>query len=390
MDSKNLPNFRTTMQLDLSSPAIGILEFQPVLKLAESPSLPPAATAPCATTEKFLTLFEEITGWKAEFIESKQSLRRREISSSKTEPIEGRFEITDMSLAWPAKKPTCHRGKCDEIVGLVERLVGELQTTQMDFKRAQSALAAFDPAAEVNDENLMDSFVPKFLSEANRSELGNGSETVLSNRSADDDFEVEQFVGDSAVSLVAPPFAGWSFGGATGIVGNYYLDWTVDEEERISLVAGEIDSESDTGREATLTIDPLTQEYRLVPSGVLTPREDDFTVFYLWNEKTESLHPIEPGETWSHLGEGEAIVATTNGAMKELNTLKYSNSRQLAEAGVEKAGFRDFENLDCNLAALGRSQFSKPHAESLKAAELATFFRQTSGSTQPLLVLKRD
>ena len=94
------------MQLDLSPPVAEMFEFQPILKIVESPSLLPAATAPCAKTGKFLTLFEEITGWKAEFIESKQSLRRREISSSKTEPIEGRFEITDMSLDWPAKKAT--------------------------------------------------------------------------------------------------------------------------------------------------------------------------------------------------------------------------------------------------------------------------------------------
>jgi hypothetical protein len=58
-----------------------MFEFQPLLKIVDSPSLPPSASAPCATTGKFLTLFEEITGWKAEFIESKQSLRRREISS---------------------------------------------------------------------------------------------------------------------------------------------------------------------------------------------------------------------------------------------------------------------------------------------------------------------
>jgi hypothetical protein len=378
------------MQLDISSPPAGMFQFQPILKLVDFPSLPPAASAPCATTGKFLTLFEEITGWKAEFTESKQSLRRREISSSKTEPIEGRFAITDMSLDWPAKKPTCHRAKCDELVSLVEQLVGELQTTQMDLKRAQSALVAFDPAAEINDENLIDSFVPKFLSESNRNESVGDSASDLSDRSADGDFEVEQFVGDSAVSLVAPPFAGWSFGGATGIVGNYYLDWTVDEEERISLVAGEIDSETDADREATLTIDPLTQEYRLGSPGVQTPNGNDFTVFYLWNERTESLHPIESGETWSNLLPNEAIVATTNGAMRELDTLKYSHCRQLAEAGVEKAGFRESENSDCNLAALGRSQFSKPHAESIKAAELATFFRQTTGSSQPLLILKRD
>ncbi len=390
MDLKKLPNFRIAMQLDLSSPAAEMFQFQPILKIMESPSLLPAAPAPCAKTGKFLTLFEEITGWKAEFIESKQSLRRREISSSKTEPIEGRFEITDMSLDWPAKKATCHRGKCNELVSLVEQLVGELQTTKMNLKRAQSALAAFDPAAEVNDDNLMDSFVPKFLSETNRSEAGNRSEIKLSNRSEDDGFEVEQFVGESAVSLVAPPFDGWSFGGATGIVGNYYLDWAVDEEERISLIAGEIESESDSGREAKLTIDPLTQEYRLARSGVQAPRGEDFRVFYLWNEKTESLHPIELVENWSRLGESEAIIATTNEALRDLDTLQYSNCRQLFESGIPKAECRVSENLDFEIGEFKSSQLLESKVESYKAADLATFFRQTTGGTQPLLVLKRD
>ena len=63
------------MHLDLNSPSAEMSQFQAILKLADSPSLPPAATAPCATTGKFLTLFEEITGWKVEFIESKQRER---------------------------------------------------------------------------------------------------------------------------------------------------------------------------------------------------------------------------------------------------------------------------------------------------------------------------
>ena len=378
------------MQLDLSFPSAEMFEFQPLLKIVDSPSLPPAASAPCATTGKFLTLFEEITGWKAEFIESKQSLRRREISSSKTEPIEGRFEIKDMSLNWPAKTPTCHRAKCDELVGLVEQLVGQLHTTQMDLKRAQSALVAFDPAAEINDENLIDSFVPKFLSESKRVEAASNAANQPSVFHEDDDFEVEQFVGDSAVSLVAPPFSGWSFGGATGIIGNYYLDWTVDGEERISLVAGEIDSELDSGREATLAIDPLTQEYRLGSSDALMPAGNDLNVFYLWNERTESLHPIESGERWCSLRAHEAIVATTNGSIRELDTVKYSNSQRQNDSAAQEDDLCKSENPECGVAVLEQSRSAQPYVRSLGAVELATFFRQSTGSSQPVLVLKRD
>ena len=378
------------MQLDLNSPSAEMSQFQAILKLADSPSLPPAATAPCATTGKFLTLFEEITGWKVEFIESKQSLRRRETLHSKSEPIEGRFEITDMSPNWPAKKPTCHRAKCDELMSLVEQLVGQLQTTQKNLKRAQAALIAVDPAEKSNGQNQIDHFVPKFSSESKRIDSVGGSVSACSDLATDDDFEAEQFLGDSAFSLVAPPFVGWSFGGATGIAGEYYLNWTVDEEERISLVAGRIDSKIEGARIATLTIDPLTQEYRFVSSEVPMSPSNDFTFFYLWSERTESLHPIESGETWSNLLPDESIVATTNGAMRELDTLKYFNCRHLTEAGVQKVGYQESNLSDCNLSLFECSQNSLTSAASIKAAELATFFRQTAGNAHPLLVLKRD
>jgi hypothetical protein len=299
-----------------------------------------------------------------------------------------------MSLNWPAKTPTCHRAKCDELVGLVEQLVGQLHTTQMDLKRAQSALVAFDPAAEINDENLIDSFVPKFLSESKRVEAASQAANQPSVFHEDDDFEVEQFVGDSAVSLVAPPFSGWSFGGATGIIGNYYLDWTVDGEERISLVAGEIDSELDSGREATLAIDPLTQEYRLGSSDALMPAGNDLNVFYLWNERTESLHPIESGERWCSLRAHEAIVATTNGSIRELDTVKYSNSQPNSQRQNDSAAQEDdlckSENPECGVAVLEQSRSAQPYVRPLGAVELATFFRQSMGSSQPVLVLKRD
>jgi hypothetical protein len=248
---------------------------------------------------------------------------------------------------------------------------------------------ACDPEAEINDENLIDSFVPKFLKESKRNQPLCDSASDLSDPPGDDDFEVEQFVSDSAVSLVAPPFAGWSFGGATGIVGNYYLDWTVDELERISLVAGEIDSGLEAGREATLTIDPLTQEYRLGSSDVQTPMDDDLTFFYLYNERTESLSPIQSGDDWCSLGANEVIVATTNGALMELDIVNCSNCQQLAEVGVQTGDTRDPWNSEAKLMEHQNPRFS-PNAELSKAADLATFFRQTTGNSQPLLVLKRD
>lgn len=106
-------------------------------------------------------------------------------------------------------------------------------------------------------------------------------------------------------------------------------------------MAGRIDLEMEGARIATLTIDPLTQEYRFASSEVQTPPSNDFTVFFLWNERTVSLHPIESGETWSNLLPDEAIVVTTNEAMGELDTFKYFNCRQPAESGGQKVGFRE-------------------------------------------------
>ncbi len=164
----------------------------------------------------------------------------------------------------------------------------------------------------------------------------------------------------------------------------------MDEEERISLVAGRIDSEREGVRAATLTIDPLTQEYRFVSSEVPMSTRNDFTFFYLWSERTESLHPIESGKTWSNLLPDESIVATTNGAMRELDTLKYFNCRHLTEAGVQKVGYHESNLSDCDLSLFECSQNSLTSAASIKAAELATFFRQAAGDAHPLLVLRRD
>jgi hypothetical protein len=182
------------------------------------------------------------------------------------------------------------------------------------------------------------------------------------------------------------PFAGFSFGGATVIAGDYYLDWTVDEEESISLMAGRIDSEIEGDRIATLTIDPLTQEHRSVSSKVQTLASSDFTVLYLWNERTESLHPIELGKTLYDLLPDEA----TNEAMGELDTFKYFNCRYPVEAGGQKVGFRESGISDFNLSVFECCLNSLPSADSSEAAELTTFFRQTAGSSHPSLILKGD
>ena len=156
-------------------------------------------TAPCPTTGNLLELFEEITGWKAEFHESNSSLQRRKSSSSKSEPAQGNLSIVDMSEHWPPQKPTCHRGKCDQFIALLDRLVGEHQSAEVELNRIQSALLAFDVTAEIEDDALVDSFVPKFELVANSEAESSVSKDADDVEQLDDDFEVHQHVAENSL-----------------------------------------------------------------------------------------------------------------------------------------------------------------------------------------------
>ena len=81
--------------------------------------------APCPVSAELMNLFEDITGWKIEFAESRASHHRRKMAEEQGAEqqgaddqaiIEGIFSIVDMSEKWPAQKPTCHRAKCDDLV----------------------------------------------------------------------------------------------------------------------------------------------------------------------------------------------------------------------------------------------------------------------------------
>ena len=151
---------------------------QPQLSLFSVPQIDNVAIpqaqqvkAPCRTTEKLMAVLEEITGWKTEFEESGASYRRRSQDEAVDLPAEGTFSIVDMSADWPANKFTAHRGKCDQLVRLVSDLVGELQSAKLEVSRLRSVLAVMPggSAEGLGDEDLVDSFIPKF----NRVETGN-------------------------------------------------------------------------------------------------------------------------------------------------------------------------------------------------------------------------
>ncbi len=290
--------------------------FSPKLQLSTFTSkgsalaVKPTAKAPCSVTGRMLDLFEEITGWKAEFEESKPSYRRRSQTGMENEPAEGSFTIVDMSAEWPAKKSTCHRGKCDELVALVDELVSDLQATRLELSKTRSAMAGLTFDVDVSDDEIfVDSFVPKY----SRVELGNVTNEVVESSvgirgtgsTRSDDFEVCQDISESS-SVVAPPFDGWSLGGSTGINDEVYLDWQVDQNERIAISVGEIESTfGDSDSESIIKVDPLTSEYRIATKG-------EFQVCYIWDSATGSVSPMLPSKSWTRIGVGNAIVVTTD------------------------------------------------------------------------------
>ncbi len=275
--------------------------------------------APCSTTERFLGLFEDITGWQVEFAESDASLRQRtdyrklpnavspEQAPSAVHLPQGTFSIVDMSENWPARTPTAHRGKCDQLISVIDELANELQTTKTELARSQSALAAFDPNAKFDESGLVDSFVPKFGSRLTDAKFVVDTDAFVLQSPV-----VHDTVESGNGSLVAPPFEGWELGGQTGIVNNLFLDWMVDEEERISICAGDIESEGKT-RELKIVVDPLTNEYRVEVEAETCLDQSlpaELGSFFVWDSKTLNLQPIESGN-WTRLKSSQAIVATT-------------------------------------------------------------------------------
>lgn len=338
--------------------------------------------APCTTTSQLLNLFEEITGWKAEFAESNCSLQRRKSSSSKSEPVQGAFSIVDMSEDWPIQKPTCHRGKCDQFIDLIDQLVGKLYLTQVELGRAQSALVALDPVAEIEDDELVDSFVHKL-----RPEPKPETDQVVIDEFAefDDDFEVFQQVSDSAGSLVCPPFDGWSLGGSTGIVGNYYLNWMVDNDEHISICAGEVETMGLDKRESVILIDPLTNEYRVVPGECEQDRVPQRQTFQLWDLKSFSFSVINPSTDWHRLESHQAIIATTSNDVSKIKCWRSAlkNHFEQTTEFVPKAG-------SSSTAAIETNPIKTSATNSVSTNQLADVLIKTLGTSDPLLVLKRD
>jgi hypothetical protein len=251
--------------------------------------------------------------------------------------------------------------------------------------KTQSALVALDPTVDIDEELLVDSFVPKFG-------LVTKSEIEISDSDAqgvtdeyDDDFEVHQDVWDFSAAPVCPPFDGWSLGGATGIVGNYYLDWMVNGEECISICVGEIDTEAGDDRESVILVDPLTNEFRVVPSGRLWDQLQDWQAFHLWDSSTRSLSPINPSNSWQRLKSHQAIVATTASKVGQIECWQSA-----FETHVEKSTDHGSNDIVFMAGSDKTESVTTVSAKPVLASRLADMLVQTIGTSEPLLVLKRD
>lgn len=342
-------------QLSLFSPPAEVPAGEGSIKRIEQ------VKAPCLTSEKLMTVLEEITGWRSEFQETSASYRNRAQSDLENVPAQGTFSIVDMSADWPANQFTAHRGKCDQLVGLLGDLVGELQSAKLELTKVRSAIAVLQgesPATQDDDEILVDSFVPKF----GRVDTGNvsfGSRSSSSSSSSsntttcDDEFEVLQQLGGADGKLVPPPFAGWQLGGTTGIVEDTYLDWLVDDQERIAISVGKIESAyGDGDQQAVLKVEPLTSEFRVAVRG-------DLRAFYHWDAAASQIGLVGPSTNWIPLGVGDAIIACTKA------------------------------DLDLGSVLAGLESEQAEHQKELNADAIAQVVNGQSGSTERTLVLQR-
>ncbi len=265
---------------------------------------------------EMLQLFEELTGWVVEFEETPSSFKDRQLPSMDERVAEGSISIVDMSTAWPAKKPTAHRAKCDQFVGHLQDLMVELQQTKARLVKSQSQLESYSPGL-VDDEEamLVDSFIPRY-----------------DDSDWDNDFEVAEVTdaveqptfdvgGNHDSNAVDPPFEGWRLGGAPGMVGGRYVDWSLSAEERINLTIGQIETlELPHEGEAVLTVDPLTNEYLV--SG------DEGFDFYIYDQKNQNLTTVEATTQYRQLKPSQMLILSTSN-----NLSKFRRRRDVALDG---------------------------------------------------------
>ena len=255
---------------------------------------------------EFMQIFEAVSGWEVRFQESAASKDQRSqklVSADQSLQAQGNFEIIDMSIDWPVKTPTMHRGKCEQLLKLYSDLYNQANATQDSFDKVQGLLAALTDPAESPDQ-LVDSFAPMYtnLDEDQDSDftLDQGKECEDVYGSA---FVVKQEF-DSNWLANDNIWSDWSFAGATGIVGDAYLDWE-QRGDTLTAYVGRIESCFGVGdTESFLEVNAVSRQYKVSEGNTLA-------AFFFWDRRGGRLQSVEPG-SWQTLYSQSAIIVSTN------------------------------------------------------------------------------
>ena len=286
-DSVNDPNNLTTSTDDLKLAGINLLAS-------------PDMDSLCPLASEFMDSFEAVSGWEVQFQESAAS--GSEASSSNAAP-KGKFEIIDMSIDWPAKTPTMHRGKCDQLIKLFSDLYNQANANQANLLKAHRLITALTNSAD-DDCPLIDSFAPT-LENAISSE---SSEFIVCQDNEfgdeyDSAFVVKQKL-DSGWLPETSVWSGWSIAGASGIVGESYLDWS-QQGDVLTVYAGRIESSFGVGdTESTLELNAVSRQFKVCEDNTLA-------AFFFWDRRGGKLISVEPG-SWQTLYSQGAIVVSTD------------------------------------------------------------------------------
>jgi len=261
----------------------------------------------CPKVIEFMQTFESVSGWEVHFRESAGSKNQRAgvlASAGQTSQPRGGFEIIDMSVDWPAKTPTMHRGKCDQLLKLYSDLYNQANAAQDSLDKVQSLLAALIDSDEGSDQ-LVDSFVPMYTNLVEDDDQGLGF-TLRQGNDLDDELESAFVVKqefDSSWLGNKNIWDDWSFAGATGIVGDVYLDW---EQRGVMLTAyvGRIESSLGVGdTESSLEVNAISRQFRV-------SEENTLTAFFFWDRRGGRLERVAPGRSQTLSPQGAIIVST--------------------------------------------------------------------------------
>lgn len=281
------------------------------LKLSGVESSAPSTDSIGQLAVEFMQVFESISGWEVHFQESAASKRRRAQetcdrggpTSTAQQMPQGKFEIIDMSIDWPAKTPTVHRGKCDQLIKLFSDLYSQADATQGNLDKVQGVLSALtNPVGD--DDHLVDSFAPMLQAVQADQDL---DFTLCQDSDDESAFVVKQEFSSSWLPEESV-WTDWSIAGASGIVGESYLDWAQQGDE-LTVYVGRIESSLGVGdTESSLEVNAVSRQFKVCEDNTLA-------AFFFWDRRGGQLRSVEPG-SWQTLYSQGAIVVSTDPAVQ--------------------------------------------------------------------------